>query len=350
MKLIHTADLHLDAPGNTRLPPEKAQIRRQELLLNFGRLIAYAEENGVEIILIAGDLFDSPHPAPTAEQYVFDQIRNHPALTFLVLSGNHTGGYEPLNPPENYLTFPHDTVRCYDFGDLTVAGSENCAAYDSLCLIPSRLNIVMLHGQVGDRAGDPETVNPRYWAGRGIDYLALGHLHTARVEQLDTRGVWAYCGCPEGRGYDETGTKGFFLLNTEGGKITRTFIPFATRTIHRVPVDMASIGGQYELENAVRDALGTIPATDLVRVVLTGRVGADVRYHPTQLEQSLSQRYFAASVRDESRLAISPDTWRLDPSLRGEFVRQALAALPDEEERDRVIQCGLAALDGEVAL
>ena len=58
MKIIHCADLHLDSGLQTHLSREKAGMRRDELLSNFGRLAEYASENGVEIVLIAGDLFD----------------------------------------------------------------------------------------------------------------------------------------------------------------------------------------------------------------------------------------------------------------------------------------------------
>ena len=59
MRIIHCADLHLDSRLQTHLNREKAKMRRDELLRNFERLAEYASGNGVEVILISGDLFDT---------------------------------------------------------------------------------------------------------------------------------------------------------------------------------------------------------------------------------------------------------------------------------------------------
>ena len=59
MKLIHCADLHFDSKLNANLSQESAKERRAELLDTFVRMVAYAKENAVEAILIAGDLFDT---------------------------------------------------------------------------------------------------------------------------------------------------------------------------------------------------------------------------------------------------------------------------------------------------
>ena len=57
-KILHTADLHLDS-AFTALPEEKARLRRQEARQLTDRLVDYANDHGVELLLLAGDLFDS---------------------------------------------------------------------------------------------------------------------------------------------------------------------------------------------------------------------------------------------------------------------------------------------------
>ena len=47
MRLIHCADLHLDARMTANLTAEKARERRRELLLTFVRLVTYASEHQV---------------------------------------------------------------------------------------------------------------------------------------------------------------------------------------------------------------------------------------------------------------------------------------------------------------
>lgn len=60
--------------------------------------------------------------------------------------------------------------------------------------------------------------------GRGIDYLALGHVHSFRQEKLDEQGIWCYSGCLEGRGFDECGTKGYVMLETVAQHLVPTFV------------------------------------------------------------------------------------------------------------------------------
>ena len=58
MKIIHCADVHLSSNLMTNLDKERAKNRNIELLMNFERMVEYAEENFVQAIMLVGDLFD----------------------------------------------------------------------------------------------------------------------------------------------------------------------------------------------------------------------------------------------------------------------------------------------------
>lgn len=66
---------------------------------------------------------------------------------------------------------------------------------------------MMLHGQEAEYAAQDkaEVVPLRDLRGKGIDYLALGHVHGYKKETLDSRGEYCYPGCLECRGFDEYG-------------------------------------------------------------------------------------------------------------------------------------------------
>ena len=89
MKLIHCADLHLDAKMTSNLDKEKARERKGELLHTFERMVSYAAEHGICAILIAGDMFDTKNISATTRNTVLAQIANHPDITFFYLKGNH---------------------------------------------------------------------------------------------------------------------------------------------------------------------------------------------------------------------------------------------------------------------
>ena len=158
MRIIHCADLHLDSGLQTHLSREKARIRRDELLSNFGRLADYASENGVEIVLIAGDLFDRDRVSALTGNMVLSVIAAHPGIRFYYLRGNHdkadclgrqTGGQSPDSKagfPDNLFLFGSrwKTYAEGKDGRIAIAGIEltrenSAAAHASLRLDPNAL-------------------------------------------------------------------------------------------------------------------------------------------------------------------------------------------------------------------
>ena len=59
MKIIHCADIHLDSRITANLSATKSKQRKAEVLNSFCNMCDYAVNNGVEVVIIAGDLFDS---------------------------------------------------------------------------------------------------------------------------------------------------------------------------------------------------------------------------------------------------------------------------------------------------
>ena len=77
--------------------------------------------------------------------------------------------------------------------------------YHTLSLDADQCNIVVLHGQESEYSArdKAEIIHLTALKNKGIDYLALGHIHSYKQERLDARGVYCYPGCLEGRGFDE---------------------------------------------------------------------------------------------------------------------------------------------------
>ncbi len=347
MKILHTADLHLDAVMGAQFDADTASRRRTELLRTFERMVDYAAQIGVRVFLIAGDLFDSPHPAPSTEQAVMSRIAAHPEIDFLVLGGAHANGYIPVNPPKNYRTFPARTIGYYRYDNVVIAGTENNAAYHELSLPAETVNIVMLHGQLSDAITDLSVVNLKFWKNMSVDYLALGYMHRAESGALDVRGTWAYAGIPEGLGFEDGGTKGFRLLEIKEKAIAVSFMPFAQRTLHTVTVDISRLFRVQDMIKAVREAVSAIASTDLLRVVLRGVTNADMHIDTCEVKRALQDSFFYVEVRDETNVSLRPDAFAHDKSLRGEFVRTVLAAGLDRADAERIIRCGIQALGGE---
>lgn len=228
----------------------------------------------------------------------------------------------------------------------------------SLRLDPERFNIVLLHGQTGTGPGE---IDLRAFRGRGIDYLALGHVHAGGTVRLDGRGICCYPGCLEGRGFDEPGPHGFMLLEINekippgggGHRLSLSFVPFARRVLHALRVDVAGCRTTAQMKDLVDDALRAAGCRrqDMAEVTLCGELDVECEKDPEFLEAGLRQQFFFARLKDATVPRIDPGEYLYDESLRGEFVRLVMqsGAVPDED-RAAVIRWGFLAMDGEELL
>lgn len=353
MKIIHCSDLHLDSRMESNLTSEQAVERNNEIFLTFKRLISYAKENDVKVIMIVGDMFDERRVSERIVELVKGAIYEAEDIDFLYLRGNHDENSDVLCKLKqlNNVKLFSDKWIYYQYGDVTIGSVEldrnNCEViYDELSLDAASTNIVMLHGQESAQAGE-DLVCLNKLKSKHIKYLALGHLHSYKKEALDLNGEYCYCGCLEGRGFDECGEKGFVLLNVEGKEIKTSFVPFSKRVLHDIHIDITGLRTVNELLTAIEEGTSQLPETDLVKVTLVGTYTTDTNKDIDFLKASLAGRFYFLKIKDESRLLIDSKDYQYDKSLKGEFVRMVLDADISNKDKERIIDCGLAALKGE---
>ena len=374
MKIIHCSDLHLDADLRSRFDAGSAADRRAELMNTFRRLCRQAREIHARAVLICADLFDTDAPSPSAVRAVEDLVLTYSEILFFCLRGNHDSRsvlFRTREMPSNLRLFDDRwTVWELESGpEEQRSAGQRFAEQRKICIIgkeaddglftpppldPSNLNIVMLHGQIreGMSASDSETVPLGALRGIGIDYLALGHLHSYRSFPLDQRGTAAYSGCLEGRGFDECGECGFVLLDTDtpSGRIRSRFIPFASRSLYRVPCDVSGCVSDAEVYERISSALSSSPAQarDLVRLELTGGLEYGCSPDPALIRAEWEDGYHYFDCVDNTVPVVHIEDFLCDATLKGEYVRIVSAAGGlDENERAAVLRCGLRALSGE---
>ncbi|MCH5187951.1 MAG: DNA repair exonuclease [Oscillospiraceae bacterium] len=356
MKIIHCADLHLESRMTSNLSADKARERRSELLETFRRMVEYAAENGIRAVIIAGDMFDTKKATLSARNRVRAAIEGNPGLDFYYLRGNHDadnflGHSEEI--PKNLHLFGAEWTSYELPGGVTVTGAEPDGSegiYSSLRLDPSKVNIVVMHGQESDQSG-PDLVCLRELQNRGIDYLALGHVHFYKEDKLDSRGRYCYPGCLEGRGFDECGEHGFVLLNIdESGRVTSEFVAFARRRLYAPEIDITGCMTTDDIAGRIKLRLseeGCEPGS-LIKLVLTGRVDVECEKNSELLMSRFKDNYYFVKIDDRSTLRVDYEAFMGDVSLKGEFIRAVRAAegLSDEEKAE-IIRCGIHALMGE---
>ena len=272
MKILHSADWHLDAPMTGRTE-EQARYLRQELRKIPEKIVALAKQEKCDLMLLAGDLFDGEYT-----QDSFRAVRNaleEVGIPVFITPGNHDF-CQPKSPyvaetwPENVYIFKHPVMETVMIPalDCTVYG----AGYDAMdcpallegfhTVGDSKWHIGVLHGDATNTSSYCP-VSPQQVRLSGLHYLALGHIHkTGSFRSGDAYCAWP--GCPMGHGYDETGIKGVILL--ELGEDTKAeFRPLDTPRFYDEELEVGADPAQ-----ALATILPGVTTEDYYRITLTG--------------------------------------------------------------------------------
>lgn len=343
-KIIHCADIHLGSKLETSLTKAKAKVRRQEVFSSFTRMVKYAVDNRINIILIAGDLFDFENTSEDIKK-VFDVISTNEEINFYYVKGNHDENPSLENKPNNLYTFSSE-LTSYRINDLVISGIEqdNVEFYNNLKLNKDDFNILLLHANViSGNSSKAEDIDLKSLKDKNIDYLALGHIHSFNKYEIDSRGLACYSGCLEGRGYDECGEKGFVVLEINDKKIKNLqFICNSERQLLTVEID---ITGVIDVFNYVLDKVKDINRNYMVKVILVGDYTVDTIKDVPSIEMKLKDEFFSSKVYDESKFKVDYNTYINDVSLKGEFVRMVVNDTSlTEEEKEKINYYGIKAL------
>ena len=359
MRILHAADFHLDS-AFAQLPVEKARQRRRESRDILDALAELAQREAVDLVLLAGDLFDGEQVYPETIERLQNALERMACPVF-ISPGNHDP-YTPRSPyavkawPENVHIFKNEEpaaveleqLGCVVYGAAFTQSHRQSEALRAFSVpTDGRIHLMCLHGAVNEPESDYGCVRLEQIAGSGLDYLALGHIHQYSGSQSAGSSVWCYSGCPEGRGFDELDDKGVVLADVEKGSVKLAFAPLCRRRYRIIREDVTERSAREALEAAMPETA----SADVCRVIFTGETGEegiDLR----ALEEDLAPRFYALQLRDETRIAA--DIWQRagEDSLRGLFLRELRAqydAALEEEEKEQIVAAvrfGLAAMDG----
>ena len=264
MKILHTADWHLDSPLSGQGP-----ALRQALASVPGQIFEIFRREDCDLVLISGDVFDGAY-TPHTYQAVYDLLKAMEVPVFIA-PGNHDFA-DPKSPwhrelwPDNVHIFKSSQIESVAVPELDLrvygAGFEgmDCQAllenFRADCTETYAVGI--FHGDP-TQAGSPyNPITGAQTQNSGLDYLALGHIHKADSFRAG-KTLCAWPGCPMGRGYDEEGEKGVNIVTLE-----------ETATIRFCPLNTPRF---YDLEAAPHALAGVLPpvySEDFYRVTLVG--------------------------------------------------------------------------------
>lgn len=369
VRILHTADLHLDTPFDA-LSPGKAATRREELRELPGKIARVAIREKVDILLFAGDILDSGSYFRETGEELLRVLRNLPLPVF-ISPGNHdwftaSSPYAGAELPPNVYVFSKQEIEFFDFTDqgFRVFGAAFTDKSSGPLLkkfkrdpIPGILDIMCMHGEVvkGENAladGKYNPVSLRQIRESGMDYIALGHIHKSSGLLREGKTWYSWPGCPEGRGFDETGDKTVSIIDLStadepGGDTLCTLheVPVSSRKYEVLSVDVTDRDPLLAIQMELPDET----VRDVYRIVLKGETDAPLKIK--SIRDNLSQYFFDLTVADETK--ISHSIWERagDDSLRGAFLSKMRAQYDqarDDGARlqiEQAVRWGLAALD-----
>ena len=350
-----------------------AEARRTELRDRFRELPACADERDVDLVLVAGDLFDSATPSELDLDIARETLRgltdggNRPVV---VVPGNHDpcsgegspwhsmpAGVDVMLAPRFEAPLEFDIrglrVHVHGFAHDPDVEPDPVRSYRRL---GHGLHVAVLHASV---AGNPE-----WTGGRGLrltledlghidaDYVALGDHHAFRTSGFG--GIPAcYPGSFAAVAIDEAGDRGCALAEVR---------PEAPPVVTLLPSGVAPLVALGDVDAG--DADGDLAVAERIGECMRGRTGypaVTITGQPAfaldaeRVRRALEERFGFAHVVDATRFIDSDHVARLAerPTVEGHVARLGrtrLAAAASDEDRtvaDRALRMALRAMEVE---
>ena len=361
---LHLGDLHLDSPF-AAFSIAQAATRRARQYEALEELLRAGVARGAQMVLIAGDCFDSPSPRAEAVARFFG-ILGGISVPVVIAPGNHDyymeGGLwdSPLRP-KNVAVFTTPTLSAFDFSawGVTVYGyaftGESADAKDigrAQNLYKERINLLLAHADLTSPLSPYAPLSAAQLEQSGYIYAALGHVHKAIPVKKHGMTTTAYSGFFAGRGFDELGEGQARLVEIEGGTVRECVLRSGADTFERRVLDCTGAANGEEIRRAVINYLEkeNIPPRTALRLVLEGDVGVDCHADVAQLSL-LGTELALFEVQDRTLPLYDAAYLEKAPTVQGAFYRALLPRLQsrDLEERElagEALRLGLSALAG----
>ena len=297
LRFVHAADLHLDSPfsGLRAIAPEEVSSTLRSATFDaYKNIVNLCIEERVDALLVAGDVYDGADRSLRAQlKFVEGLSRLHEAgIRSFICHGNH----DPLDGWEARLDLPGGCVR---FGPqvtgepvfpkdprrATVYGMSYPQSEVRENLSPcfrdlpdGGFRIGLLHANVGGNTDHDSYAlcSVADLEETGIDYWALGHVHTRAVLRGENPAI-VYPGNTQGRHPNELGERGVYLVEVDdSGRVELEFRAVDVVRWELRHVDIGGLSDQQRVLTAISEAAGSAlegaggrPA--VLRLVLNGR-------------------------------------------------------------------------------
>jgi exonuclease SbcD len=349
MKIIHTADLHLQEYGDGRWQA-------------LQKLIALGKKEKIELVLISGDLFDRGSNAEALRPYI-RSLFTGTGFRICLIPGNHDkdsyAGGVYFGEDTILLTDPNTPFQYQDvmiWGIPFEPAEREKILYQLHALAhrltPGKKHIVLFHGELLDAffsrgdfgdEGDERymPIKLSYFHDLQVDYVLAGHFHKRfDVRKLAQGGYFVYPGSPISITKKETGQRRINLF--ELGKPPQELL-LDTPYFEEVTIVCDPFSDKNPLES-IKERLQQLPANAQVLLTVTGFINGEVL--------GMTEEEFAEGIKKivRDRCAEQPNfKFRdirqiLEDDLFKEFSAKLAQAAYAEEKKDEMREMAIKAM------
>ena len=362
LRIVHTADVHLGARHADM--GDQAAAQRERQFAAFKATVDLAIEERVDLFLIAGDLFDSnTQPRRSADRVAAELARLAAAkVRTVIIPGTH----DVYDRSSIYRAYDLEALAGSDADDdfVTVltparpwvhltacdvvvfgpvfatkkAPKSPLQGLDTSVVPEATYRVGMVHGAVaipGKTDGDDVVITTQEIAASGLDYLALGHWHSAQQARAGNV-TYAYAGAPESVAIDQDRAGKALLVELDtkaGAKIVTISEKQVGRTrFDKARIDAAAIASQP----AFIEGVAKRSDPDLVLDVRIDGVRPDeLDLHLDEIETALAPSFLRIRVRDMSMPALTEGALPSPDTIAGSFIRDVEASIASLEAAGR---------------
>ncbi len=374
LRILHTADLHLGSSfrglGKLGKQLRKAQSKTLSNIINL------AKEYSVDIILIAGDLFDSNQISRDLLHFTLEQIKQANPIPVFLMPGNHDYLDEDSiyndrifqDAPNNLHLFNEIGYNHYTLSkfSLTVYAKPITAKISDENPLAglevktnSKYQIALAHGSLSEIARNDGAYLFSYEdiIKSNMNYIALGHWHSyfecsigKKGEKVKTKAI--YSGAPLGTKFAEHDAGNVLLVDIKDDEtIQIKKIKSAPYYWYEKELD---ITGKENLMQFLTPLYNEGNKHKLLRLKLTGLIKPTQKLILKKQEEYLNENWFYAEIKDNTHLALENLILSEDEkyTLRGQFLtlmQKKLSEETEEKEKKKIetaLQIGLALLEG----
>lgn len=372
IKILHTADLHLDNGFTaSALPRDIIQERKKDLLEIFDKIIEVAKVEKVDLLFIAGDLFEQRLVKLQTIQYVNYQLSTLENTRVFILPGNH----DPYHLVYYYKSFPwnfnitiftpeYQKVHLKDIG-VWIHGmgygyqEEKRPLLETIqCEDTEEINILLLHGSDVTNSPSKQSkylpFNEDDLYNSGFDYIALGHYHKFMIyKNAYGNPIAAYPGSPEPLGFDEKGMHGIILGEISKGHNIINVLPMAKRSYHQMEVNISDCAHIEEIKEKIIQKINPLsPEISLFHIVLKGDFTWEKGLNIEFLKKQFYQLCYYIQIEDQIDPSYDVDSLIHENTLVSAYILEIQRELREEKDEKRrkilkkALSMGIEALKG----